>query len=372
MLSVAGGIIVRLCDHPAGSKSRPARVGYHRRVLRLLTIAALLAAAACLGPDQHRCASGVDCPGGTCEAAGFCSFPGATCQQWGAGAGSLAGSCVVDAATATDGGDGLDAATVDAADDLDGDDVPDVDDNCPGAPNPDQHDEDGDDTGDVCDNCPVTASPIQLNVDGDDLGDLCDPSPTLPRNRILAFEPWAGAPVGVPGWTSYAGTWTVTGDAVGVAVSANQARMQRPVTVPIGTAAVFVDVSYTLDAVALPVTLAVLAPVDFDGSDKTIGGTGCALRVDAGGMDRASLASVTVTSPTGFSQNGLAPFNRELMAPTTGAIQLQRRGTSNTCRISLAAETVTDSFNSSGSVTHVGLLARGVGVRLHYLFAYTD
>lgn len=366
----------RVCrDHPAGSSPRDARVSYHRRVVRLrsLTMVALLGVAACLGPDQHRCASGTDCPGGTCEAAGFCSFPGATCQEWGAGAGSLAGTCVVDAgvdAAASDGGS-VDALDATDTSDVDLDGVPDADDNCRAEPNPDQHDEDGDEAGDACDNCPVTASPIQLNLDDDDLGDPCDPSPTVARNWRLAFEPWTGTPSGVPGWTSYAGTWSVSDDAVVVAVSANQARMQRPVMVPVG-AAVFVDVGYTIDAVTTPATLAVLGPVDFDGSDKTISGTGCALRSDGGGMDRATLASVTVTSATAFSLNGLAPFNRAVTPPAIGAIRLQRRGTANTCRISLASETLTDSFNSSGSVTQLGLLARGVGVRLHYLFAYTD
>jgi hypothetical protein len=43
--------------------------------------------------------------------------------------------------------------------DADGDDVPDTEDNCPGASNPDQSDVDGDDVGDACDSCPEISNP---------------------------------------------------------------------------------------------------------------------------------------------------------------------------------------------------------------------
>lgn len=73
-----------------------------------------------------------------------------------------------------------------AALDQDGDLVPDDDDNCPKASNPDQADSDSDGTGDVCqdsdgdgvldidDNCPFTANPGQEDTDGDGVGDACD------------------------------------------------------------------------------------------------------------------------------------------------------------------------------------------------------
>jgi hypothetical protein len=61
--------------------------------------------------------------------------------------------------------------------DRDGDGIPDVDDNCPDTPNPDQLDSDGDGRGNVCDNCPTTANPGQADGDGDGVGDLCDNCP---------------------------------------------------------------------------------------------------------------------------------------------------------------------------------------------------
>ena len=58
--------------------------------------------------------------------------------------------------------------------DTDGDGLPDLTDNCPTTPNPDQLDTDGDGVGDVCDNCPDDANPDQADTDGDGLGDVCD------------------------------------------------------------------------------------------------------------------------------------------------------------------------------------------------------
>lgn len=65
--------------------------------------------------------------------------------------------------------------------DRDGDGVPDVDDNCPDAPNPIdpdtglQADMDEDHIGDKCDNCPEDFNPDQKDSNGDGIGDACDP-----------------------------------------------------------------------------------------------------------------------------------------------------------------------------------------------------
>ena len=64
--------------------------------------------------------------------------------------------------------------------DSDGDDVPDIPDNCPLVANADQADGDGDGVGNVCDNCPDDHNPDQTNTDaivnppGDSPGDACD------------------------------------------------------------------------------------------------------------------------------------------------------------------------------------------------------
>ena len=89
-------------------------------------------------------------------------------------------------------GDGIGDACDDTPgdNDLDGDGVPDGDDNCPAIPNPDQADTDGDGIGNVCDmpvedddgdgvpdaddNCPTVPNPGQEDTDGDGIGDACE------------------------------------------------------------------------------------------------------------------------------------------------------------------------------------------------------
>jgi hypothetical protein len=81
--------------------------------------------------------------------------------------------------------------------DQDGDGIPDMTDNCPTVPNPDQKDTDGDGVGDACndamdmdgdewadrlDNCPRIPNPNQRDSDGDGIGDACDPYPNNPDN----------------------------------------------------------------------------------------------------------------------------------------------------------------------------------------------
>ena len=58
--------------------------------------------------------------------------------------------------------------------DSDGDGVPDRNDDCPGAPNPDQSDADGDGVGDACDNCAPLPNPDQRDADHNGVGDVCD------------------------------------------------------------------------------------------------------------------------------------------------------------------------------------------------------
>ncbi len=69
--------------------------------------------------------------------------------------------------------------TCEAADDFDGDGVPDDEDNCPETYNPDQLDDDEDTVGDACDNCPEDDNPEQTDTDGDGVGNICDNCPEI-------------------------------------------------------------------------------------------------------------------------------------------------------------------------------------------------
>jgi len=61
-----------------------------------------------------------------------------------------------------------------AQSDRDSDGVPDAQDNCDDAANPEQLDLDADGSGDACDNCDVVVNPLQGDSDGNGVGDACD------------------------------------------------------------------------------------------------------------------------------------------------------------------------------------------------------
>ncbi len=67
--------------------------------------------------------------------------------------------------------------------DGDGDGVPDLDDVCPIAGDPDQFDTDGDGAGDACDSCPLVVNPDQHDQDRDGVGDACDNCESEPNTN---------------------------------------------------------------------------------------------------------------------------------------------------------------------------------------------
>jgi hypothetical protein len=121
--------------------------------------------------------------------------------------------------------------------DVDGDGVPNLNDNCIDDPNPDQADSDGDGSGDVCsvdsdgdgwadplDNCPIVANPEQTNGDGDIRGDLCDCAPqdatvySVPVEvelLLLAGDSGGGQMLGWTGQSAESGSGTVFDVATG-------------------------------------------------------------------------------------------------------------------------------------------------------------
>lgn len=75
-------------------------------------------------------------------------------------------------------GDGIDlgtaTVTLSVSPDTDGDDVLDVEDNCPAIFNPEQEDGDSDARGNYCDNCRLLANAAQIDTDNDGFGNRCD------------------------------------------------------------------------------------------------------------------------------------------------------------------------------------------------------
>lgn len=64
-----------------------------------------------------------------------------------------------------------------SSNDIDGDGITNLIDNCPCSYNPDQLDTDNDGVGDACDNCWQKFNPDQKDLDGDGVGDECDNCP---------------------------------------------------------------------------------------------------------------------------------------------------------------------------------------------------
>ena len=350
-------------------------------MVRWLTLVAGVALAAGCFNAEHRCGTAADCPGGTCEPNGYCSFAGATCQEYGAGAGSLAGTCVLDAApdgavvdAAAPDGAVVDGAVVDArALDAPLADAPLVDARLVDAPLVDAgctsgHDEDGDAIPDACDNCPHLANQTQANIDGDALGDACDPRPTVPTRARVAFDAGGTAAALGRGWTGVRGRGGGAGDGVQVGLSTTVGRMTRPVTIPSGgTGGVFVEIGFNLSQVQAPSYLSVFAPVAADFAS----GNGCGIRQELI-SPQPTLISQTATSATAFSNTTLATYEGTLTPPVVGVIRLEHRDDATTCTGTIGAVSHTGDATFPGAIDHVGLVTRGLAGVIRYAIVYTD
>ncbi|MBM4279808.1 MAG: hypothetical protein FJ137_03355 [Deltaproteobacteria bacterium] len=80
-------------------------------------------------------------------------------------------------------------------------------DNCPTAPNANQHREDAAGRREVCDDCPATLNANQRDGDGDGVGDACDLRPDTPGDAIAFIEPFHGT--AAPEWRARFGSFTV-------------------------------------------------------------------------------------------------------------------------------------------------------------------
>jgi Thrombospondin type 3 repeat len=327
-----------------------------RSILSRAAIVATIALAGCYPSRAFTCATDADCatPGelGRCEGTGFCSFADPSCPdgaRYGELSGPLANRCVGES---LDGGLG-DVGTVD---DVDGDGVPNGQDNCPNAANADQNDEDGDTLGDACDPCPIDTN----NTDGDHdgVGDACDPNPGTTGDRIALFAGFASA---IPAaWDSSGGWTTQNGDAV---VDTNgYANLGIP----------FTDASREVATVSVTIT-------------ATNGGTPQNTGVDLlhrAGSDASIICELYLVGGTpapGLALNNLAtqPIQEvayQMVVGTTYTLRLARNANAFDCR----ADNGTTSAMATGSTTLTnlgplaGLRAVNAGARFHWLMVVSS
>lgn len=152
--------------------------------------------------EMHPCPSGQACIGGTCDGA-------------------------IDAAVPGDGPLPPDAS---GPNDLDGDGIANMADNCPNAANANQGNEDGDPLGDACDPCPIDAASPPSDPDSDGVSDSCDPRPSMGGDTIALFE---GFHAGVPAsWQVVGNAMQMGDDAVMVGVGNNRGALVPPIVAP--------------------------------------------------------------------------------------------------------------------------------------------
>lgn len=272
----------------------------------MMRACALLAScAACYGPRAA--------PGAPCDPDAPQCPPGQRCVASGGGFACSAG----DAGGARD-------AMLDALDpngDLDGDGVPNDQDNCPTVYNPGQENKDGDAWGDACDDCPPIAQTAQIDTDGDGVGDPCDPRPTTPGDRIALFDGFYGSAFG-SGWTGSGSFAVANGAAVGVATDPTGTTDSHLVRAFAPAARETITTSAKL-AVDMPGAFSLFSIVDE--YDATTGvGIGCELGHDTTDAPFQDLF-VTPTGPT------LTQEVTTLAEGNVYALSLTRDGSDYTC-----------------------------------------
>jgi hypothetical protein len=259
------------------------------------------------------------------------------------------------------GDSGVDAMTVDGPpDDVDGDGVKNVMDNCPNKANTNQANEDSDMFGDVCDPCPPFGGAADnMDSDGDGVGNSCDPSQTTGGNAIAMFTGFADTTV--PPGASMAGNWTFTG---GQAVIDNP-QSQIAVLVwpqPTGPAETVMARFTITNMYQEPMGAGVVTQLD---AASTRGIACWVFKPDAAQLGTLNLFSINDTSSQGPSSADTLMVNKSYRPDMT------RRMSAYSCSESSAANNLNANFQIQPTNPQVGILAMAVSARVEWVLIVT-
>lgn len=245
-------------------------------------------------------------------------------------------------------------------DDLDGDGVPNAQDNCSHRANADQHDEDSDGVGDACDNCPTIANANQADtteaaMNGqfpDGVGNACDLRPGLGGDEIARLSTFASTTDA----NRFTGSgWTIDADA---ASSTGDAQWQSR-SGELGDGAILVA---AISALSFTTGGELTIAVDGNGIES---GAACTLR-ETGELlarDLAGGATVTTSAPSLAT-----PITIVAWRSVVGA------SASVTCRVTLAGATASAEAPLADTtvVGNQALVASGASSTVTSLVLYTS
>jgi len=210
--------------------------------------------------------------------------------------------------------------------DVDGDGVPDEQDNCPAVANPDQANEDGDAFGDACDPCPPIAdSDPPVDTDHDGVSDACDPHPTVAGDHIVAFEGFNGTTLPA-GWTAN-GSWKVAdGKLAGATADGNFANFALPAPSEHET----LRTAFTVTRVDPTANRRSVAVID-DCNAAISSGIGCEVAAETSGNTFGGVVNLDSTG------SPLATQPASFAVGDTGSFELRRDNQMFDCKIDEAS-----------------------------------
>ncbi|MBZ0232786.1 MAG: thrombospondin type 3 repeat-containing protein [Deltaproteobacteria bacterium] len=250
--------------------------------------------------------------------------------------------------------------------DEDSDGVPDAQDNCPAAANPDQHDEDGDGLGDDCDNCPHVANPSQANTDADGVGNACDPDPSAP-NHIAAFYGFGGTEF--PSEWAPRGGWTVADDSLQQPTSD---AAQRVISLSGGDwLDAYVEASALVTGVAPPGSPSSIRKIEIltRYTPGASAGTGylCGLVDDVADPENAQQVLGRLIDSGAAIEHALNNLPMRLAPAVALRMIATGEGVNHSCSTLVSGIIGTNIINNVHARGSIGLRTDGVAARFHYV-----